>query len=81
MKKIRKNADVYDIDWQAECQKGNYLIGNDSEWYRYAIHNVVDERELLYHDEESAWRWLCERLIETWYDVELLPSYKELRWK
>lgn len=79
---LRKNWDIYDVDRQAEFQKGNYLVGNDQEWYRYAVHNVVDETETLYYDEDSAWRWLYDRLIETWYDVDYLPSYDELkRWK
>lgn len=81
MKKLRKNWDIYDVDWQAECQKWNYIVGNDAEWYRYAVHNVVDETETLYYNEDSAWRWLYDRLIETWYDVDYLPSYQELEWK
>lgn len=81
MKKLRKNWDIYDVDRQAECHKGNYLVGNDQEWYRYAVHNIVDETETLYYDEDSAWRWLYDRLIETWYDVDYLPSLEELEWK
>ena len=81
MKKLRKNWDIYDVDWQAECQKGNYIVGNDAEGYRYAVHNVVDETETLYYNEDSAWRWLYDRLIETWYDVDYLPTLEELEWK
>lgn len=81
MKKLRKNWDVYDVDWQAEALKGNYLVGNDAEWYRYAVHRVVDESEPLYHDEEEAWRGLYDRLIGTGYEVSYLPTFKELSWR
>jgi hypothetical protein len=81
MKRLRKNWDIYDVDWQAEYQKWNYILGNDAEGYRYAVHNVVDETETLYYDEDSAWRWLYDRLIETLYDVDYLPTLEELEWK
>lgn len=80
MENIRKNGDIYDVDRQAECQKGNYLVWNDQAGYRYAVHNVVDETEPLFYDEEEARRWLYDRLTETGYEVEYLPSYDELSW-
>ncbi|MBO7716653.1 MAG: hypothetical protein J6S85_24010 [Methanobrevibacter sp.] len=45
------NIDIRDIDRQAECHKGNYLVGNDQEGYRFAVHNVVDETDKLYCNE------------------------------
>lgn len=76
------NVDIRDIDRQAECQKGNYLVGNDQEWYRFAVHNIVDETDKLYHDEWDAREWLYEHLVAIWAEVELLPSYDELaKWK
>lgn len=83
MKKLRRDetdVDIYDIDWQAECRKGNYLVGNDQEWYRYAVHNIVDETDPLYRTEEEAWMWLYDRLCNLELEVELLPSYEELSW-
>lgn len=73
--------DVYDVDWQEECYKGNYLVGNDQEWYRYAINHIVDETEPLYHSEEEARMWLYERLIMIGSTISYLPSYDVLRWK
>ena len=73
--------DAYDVDWQAECQKGNYLTGNDAEWYRYAVHNIVDETEPLYHDEELAWKGLYEHLLMLGEEIEILPTYEELSWR
>ena len=85
MKKIltfdSDEIDVRDIDRQAEYQKWNYLVGNDQEWYRYAVHNIVDETDPLYHDEWDAWLWLFEHLQAIWEEVHLLPTYEELaRW-
>jgi hypothetical protein len=73
--------DVYDVDWQEECHKGNYLVGNDSEWYRFAVHNIVDETEKLYHDEWEARLWLYEHLIMIWATISYLPSYEHLSWR
>ena len=85
MKKIltwdSDEVDVRDIDRQAEFQKWNYLVGNDEEGYRYAVHNIVDETEPLYHTEEQAWVWLYEYLQAIGEEVDLLPSYEEIRWK
>ena len=85
MKKIltcdSDEVDVRDIDRQAECQKWNYLVGNDEEGYRYAVHNIMDETEPLYHTEEQAWVWLYEYLQAIGEEVDLLPSYEEIRWK
>lgn len=74
------DVDIYDIDWQAECHKGNYLVGNDQEWYRYAINNVIDETDELYRTEEEAWMWLYEHLCSLDREVEVLPSYEEISW-
>lgn len=74
--------DAYDVDRQAECQKGNYLIGNDQEGYRFAVHNIVDETEKLYHSEEDAWQGLYEHLLMLGEEIEFLPTYEELaKWK
>jgi hypothetical protein len=73
--------DAYDVDWQREAQKWNYIVGNDSEWYRYAIHNIVDETEPLYHDEEEAWRGLYEHLLSIDAPLDYLPTYEELSWR
>lgn len=80
MKKSELIFDAYDVDWQKECQKGNYLTGNDTEGYRYAVHSIVDETEPLYHDEESAWQGLYDHLTMLGEQVDLLPSYEELKW-
>lgn len=85
MKKIltwdSDEIDIRDIDWQTEAQKWNYLVGNDEEWYRYAVHNIVDETEPLYHTEEQARQGLYEYLQAIWEEVNLLPTYTELaRW-
>lgn len=74
------NIDVRDIDRQAEAWKGNYLVGNDQEGYRFAVHNIVDESDKLYRDEWDALEWLYERLCNLEQEVELLPSYWELSW-
>lgn len=74
------NIDIRDIDRQAECHKGNYLVGNDQEWYRFAVHNVVDETDKLYRNEWDAREWLYERLCNLELEVELLPSYWEEEW-
>lgn len=79
MKKIEE-IDIRDVDWQTECQKGNYLVGNDQEGYRYAVHYIVDETEPLYHDEWEAWQWLYDHLVNINADISFLPSYNELRW-
>ena len=71
------NIDIRDIDRQAEAWKGNYLVGNDQEWYRFAVHNVVDETDKLYRNEWDAWEWLYERLCNLELEVELLPNYWE----
>ena len=73
--------DVYDVDRQREAQKWNYIVGNDSEWYRYAIHNIVDESDSLYYDEWEARTALYEHLLSVDADIDYLPSYEELRWK
>ncbi len=73
--------DVYDVDRQEEYNKGNYLVGNDSEWYRFAVHNIVDETDKLYYDEWEARMWLYEHLIMIWATISYLPSYDVLRWK
>ena len=75
-----EDVDVRDIDRQAECQKWNYLVGNDQEWYRFAVHNIVDETEPMYRDEESAWQWLYDHLTMLGEQVDLLPSYEDIRW-
>ncbi len=83
-KKLQRDSDcvdIRDIDWQAECHKWNYLVGNDEEWYRYAVHNIVDETEPLYHTEEQAWEGLYEYLQAIWEEVNLLPTFDELRWE
>jgi hypothetical protein len=72
--------DAYDVDRQEECQKGNYLVGNDQEWYRYAVHNIVDETDPLYRTEEEAWMWLYDRLCVLGLDVDVLPSYETISW-
>ena len=74
------NIDIRDIDRQAECHKGNYLVGNDQEWYRFAVHNVVDETDKLYPNEWDAREWLYERLCNLELEVELLPSYWQEEW-
>ena len=71
--------DVYDVDRQREAQKWNYIVGNDSEWYRYAIHNIVDESDSLYYDEWEARTALYEHLLSVDADIDYLPSYEELR--
>jgi len=71
--------DIRDVDWQREAQKWNYIVGNDSEWYRYAIHNIVDETEPLYHDEWEAWNGLYEHLLSVDAQIDYLPTYEELR--
>lgn len=73
--------DIYDVDRQREAQKWNYLVGNDQEWYRFAVHNIVDETEPLYHDEWEAWTALYEHLMSIDAVIDYLPSYEELRWK
>lgn len=80
MAKITNEYDVRDVDRQAECQKWNYLVGNDSEWYRYAVHNVVDESDPLYRDEWEAWQWLYDYLQIIGAEISFLPSYEELSW-
>lgn len=74
-------VDVWDIDWQAEAWKWNYLVGNDAEGYRYAVHNVVEEIWPAYRSEWDARMGLYEHLISLGEEVDLLPSYEELRWK
>lgn len=85
MKKIltwdSDQIDVRDIDRQAECQKGNYLVGNDQEGYRFAIHNVVEEIWPTYPTEWDWWMALYEHLISLGEEVDLLPSYKEIKWE
>ena len=73
--------DIRDVDRQREAQKGNYLTWNDQEWYRYAIHNIVDETEPLYYDEWEAWQWLYDHLLSIDAEIDYLPTYEELRWK
>lgn len=73
--------DIRDVDWSREATKWNYLVWNDAEWYRYAIHNIVDETEPLYRDEWEAWQWLYEHLLAIEEPLDYLPSYEELRWK
>lgn len=72
--------DVYDVDRQEECHKGNYLVGNDQEWYRYAFHNIVDETEPLYHSEEEARIWLYEHMLMVWATISYLPAYDYIKW-
>lgn len=79
MKKLT-DFDAYDVDRQVECQKWNYLVGNDQEGYRFAVHNVVDETEKLYYSEEDAWQGLYEHLLMLGEEIEYLPSYAELSW-
>lgn len=71
--------DVYDVDRQREAQKWNYITWNDAEWYRYAIHNIVDESDPLYYDEWEARTALYEHLLSVDADIDYLPSYEELR--
>lgn len=81
MAKITNDYDVRDVDRQSECQKWNYLVGNDEEWYRYAVHNIVDESDPLYHNEWEAWQWLYEYLQIIGATIDYLPSYEELSWR
>lgn len=81
MEKTNQEFDVRDVDWQAECQKGNYLVWNDNEWYRYAVHNIVDESDPLYYNEWEARTALYEHLESCGYQIDYLPTYDELRWK
>ena len=73
--------DIYDVDRQREAQKGNYLVGNDQEGYRYAINNIVDETEPLYEEEWEARTALYEHLLMIEAQIDFLPTYEELRWK
>lgn len=75
-----KEFDVYDVDRQAECQKWNYLVGNDDEWYRFAVNYIVDETEPLYDNEEDARMGLYEHLLAIDAKISLLPTYEQLRW-
>ena len=73
--------DIYDVDRQREAMKGNDLVGNDQEGYRYAVHNIVEEDWPLYHDEVEARSALYEHLLEIEAKLDYLPTYEEMRWK
>lgn len=73
--------DIRDVDRQREYQKGNYIEWNDKEWYRYAVHNIIDESDPLYYDEWEARQWLYDHLLSIDAEIDYLPTYEELRWK
>lgn len=82
-KKLQRDSDdidIRDIDWQSECHKWNYIVWNDAEWYRFAVHNIVDEADPLYRDEESAWMGLYEHLLSVGEEVNLLPTFNDIKW-
>lgn len=75
-----QDLDIYDVDRQAECQKGNYLVGNDQEGYRFAVHNIVDESYPLYQNESDAMFGLYEYLLTINAELSLLPTYQQSTW-
>lgn len=76
-----KELDIYDVDWDAEREKWNYVTyEEEEEWYRYAIHNIVDLSEPFYLNEWDAYWWLFEHLTSCEYPIAYLPP-KKWKWE
>lgn len=72
--------DVRDVDRQAEERKWNYIVPEDW-WYRYAIHNIIDESDWLFKDEWDAWMELYDHLICIGAEIKYLPRIEWIKWK